>query len=305
MSSGPRREAATVMSIVARLLTEPSYLAQFMRDRHEALSTYRTPPIIHDELLALDAERVRHFGALISKVQHNLLWKCFGGTLYVLKQYGVELNVFAEYRRSSPPMHANVSAEERVRRFLDFLPTILASAPSGSLYGLSEVLEHERNIWEIECALTRHRNVRPKACVNQRGLRPWNPRNLVPRFRGVVQFAAYPFNPNELKEKLRANCLRRRHAVQIRRARTKRCRLLYWGDPESMSVRVFQLPIDLFSLLQLVDGRQSVEQLASVWHPRDQSVSASSLCRKLLERASQAGVILFVTASKPSTGDRL
>jgi hypothetical protein len=270
------REIATVTSIVARCLTEPDFLSVLCSRPSEALAGYPLADRTRRDFLTLDVDRIRRFGGLITKVQHNYLWEGFAGTLYLTKHFGIELSAFAEYRGAIGGQPRPDTREQRTAAFLDFLSTYIARHGPRRWAALRAVLTHERHTWSVanEVAASQHPSRPAAETASTKG--------CVPRFAGPVHLEEYACDPHALIDQARQG---RCHPLRSRLCH----RFVYWGNPETQTVHVLTVDRDTFRVLGYIDGRRSVAQLCTV-AGRAARLS-SERCLLLLSRAHALGLI--------------
>jgi hypothetical protein len=203
-------------SLIARCLVDPGYLAGLM-------ASGSAPVLVDGE--ALDLRRVRLFGGLITKVQHNDLWEDFPYTRAALKLLGVELEFFATYRddflrlRSSKP-----DKTTRVRSFLDTLESWLMQHWSTSAAAALDICRHERALWQTRHSLDDLAEAQTQAPVRKRKLGP----------AGVLTVVCFDHDPTEIMAAIR-------RAEPLDQLHARPFFVCYCGDPRAKQIRVVEV----------------------------------------------------------------
>ena len=237
-----------VESLIARCLMQPGHL--------QLLLASSSPPFERSEL-----ERLRLFGGLITKVQHNDLWDDFPATRQLLARAGIELAFFAEYRlRRLAPGGPKPSRESKYRRFGAFLEDYLREKPCSETAGLKEVFRHEWNVWQVSgraCSAMETGDGAgtagtPIPTDDLLSLSWTEVRRMIPRFNGCFLVARFSVDPVRV-----IATLDRRRAKLPRVPRTRPVTLGYWNDGRG-DCRVLLLASNEAAVLSHIDGKRTV-----------------------------------------------
>lgn len=214
MATDQTRQQATAESLVARCLLDPGYLSEHLREGADPLT-------VGGE--ALDLTRVRLFGGLITKVQHNDLWEDFRYTRASLKLLGAELEFFAAYRDEFLQARAeHPDRIARVDRFLQALERWLGEHWSAAAWTAWDVLRHERATWQTLLAV-----------ATREGVDLQNAHEML-RPNGVVSVVGFDHGPPQIMEAIRS-------AGSLAEVPTRPTFLCYWGRAEPPEVRVLEV----------------------------------------------------------------
>jgi hypothetical protein len=250
--------AAKVNSIIARCLLDPPFLDALASNTEETLKGYGLDEQEQRGFLSLDLSRIRFLAGFITKIQNHDVIAEIAQTHILLRHYNLELPVFSAYRETHQRMRlANPGKREKVRAFVAFLKAYLASLPAGSAPGLEDILNHEWLMWEAsESAGTRPPvpgTGSSDATPPERALDDFD--ELVPRMNGVFRVAVFEHDPLEI-------------AGQIAKSAFDSSRLCkdagiwgYWGNPGSVSVRLFRLDYGVLMVLQEITGSRSIGEI--------------------------------------------
>jgi hypothetical protein len=252
---------ATVNSIIARCILDPPFLDALTSNTEETLKGYDLDPDERRGFVGLDLSRIRYLAAFITKIQNHDVIAEIAQTHTLLRHYDLELPVFSAYRERHQRLRpANPGKREKVRAFVAFLKTYLASLPADSAPGLEDILNHEWLMWEASASAGTQRPV-PGARSNHatgpaRDLNDINDIDeWVPRLNGVFRVGLFEHDPVEI-------------AGQIARSAFDSSRLCkdagiwgYWGNPRSASVSLFRLDYGVLMVLQEITGNRSVGEI--------------------------------------------
>ena len=242
-----------VEEIIARCLTEPSFLSAVLSTREAALAGYALDPCAKDEFARTDFERIRQFSGFITKVQHNFLWDWFPATLKLLRHYDVDLDFFAEYRHAylaSGPRGR--SQRDKVDSFLQHLTSYLAERQE--FPGLSNVIRYERTIWELHQNLALATAGAFRAAGEVKAL-PWRDiLRLVPVLNEPLRIELFDCNPAALVASVMAGAFR---APTAEPARVFAIRI----DPSDMTLRTLEIEELPALLLSCINGRRSLRSV--------------------------------------------
>ncbi|MFD9044010.1 hypothetical protein [Streptomyces bottropensis] len=274
---------AAVQLFLARCVVDPPFLELARNDLQRALSGLDLTGRERQEFLSLDLNRVRTFAGFVTKVQNNTLWQMFPYTRLLVDHYGLDLKLFSAYQAQHQCDRANqVDRIERTRHFAAFFPGWLASIGATHYPGLLDLFQHERLQFEQQVAL--------QAAASDQGP-PVDPAlldrdtrtvdRLVPQIRGLLLIESFRHDPARIIQALETD----RQALADLPALPRL--LAYWGDRDSLQLRVFEVDVYLRDLLGLVDGRHTLGQLLPAGDPL-RAALRTGLCRM-----ADAGVLTF------------
>ncbi|MFG2987314.1 hypothetical protein ACGFYQ_39795 [Streptomyces sp. NPDC048258] len=274
---------AAVQQFLARCVVDPPFLVLARNDLQGALSGLDLTGQERQEFLSLDLNRVRTFAGFVTKVQNNTLWHTFPYTRLLVDHYGLDLELFSAYQAQHQCDRADqVDRTERTRHFAAFFPGWVASIGATRYPGLLDLFQHERLWFEQRLAL--------QVAVPDQG-RPVDPAildrdaraadRLVPRIRGLLLIESFRHDPDRVIQALQTG---RRTLADL----TELPRLLaYWGDRDSLQLRIFEVDVHLCDLLDRVDGRHTLGQLLPAGDP------LRSALRTVVRRMAKVGVLTF------------
>ncbi|HSF98026.1 MAG TPA: hypothetical protein VLA55_04990 [Ornithinibacter sp.] len=214
VASQGTRGPATAETLVARCLLDPGFLDEHLREGSSPLT-------VDGE--ALDLRRLRLFGGLITKVQHNDLWEDFRYTRASLKLLEVELEFFADYRAEF--LRARVSNPDRIARvgrFLDAVEQWLGEHWSPAAWTALDVVRYEREIWRTQLGMATCGGTTPQDTIEL--IRP----------DGVVTVVGFDHDPPQVMAVVRA-------AGSLADVPTRSTFLCFWGRPRPAEVRVLEV----------------------------------------------------------------
>jgi hypothetical protein len=254
-------DSAVVNAILARCLMDADFLDGVRRDPEKHLRQYDLAAETRLEFLQLDWTRLYNFAGFVTKVQHNQLWQTMPYTRALLKYYRIEIEIFAAYRRTHLRLRAatRVNPDDKIRSFIEFIDSYLASHNPDAFPGLRDIVCHERILWESELILNRPEhdpdNGQPTK-VSFTSLEPVELGIVVPIVRGALNVRRYRYDPALIVARLNQGSF-------AQDAIPRRVRWLgYWADPAAGRLRVLELDRLSSAVLSLVDGRRSVRAIA-------------------------------------------
>ena len=249
---------ATVNSIIARCILDPRFLDALASNTEETLKEYALDEQEQRGFLSLDLRRIRYLAGFITKIQNHDVIAEMAQTHTLLRHYDLELPVFSAYRETHQRMRAaNPGKREKVRAFVAFLKTYLASLPPDSAPGLEDILNHEWLMWEASLSAGTQP---PASGAGSTGETPPeraldNLDELVPRMNGVFRVGVFEHDPLEI-------------ANQIAKSAFDSSRLCkdagiwgYWGNPGSVPVRLFRLDYGVLTVLQEITGSRTIGEI--------------------------------------------
>ena len=279
-----------IMSILARCLLDPAFLARFDKDPMGAADEYSLDEQTRSELIELKIDRLRNFGGFITKVQHHYLWKSFPKTLSLLTHYGIELKVFAAYRSIVQQSRDSyrVTQDEKIERFLNFLEGFLESKDGAQYVGVREVLIHEKVRWEIELMSFEGKPSRPQHLVSDLStLTSRQFDRLVPSVRGMLRIYEFNYNPLEIISSLSDGEFKPDQITPYQRV------FAYWIDSATNELRVLELEPVTSVLLSQVDGHRSIRAIIRRVASKFAGGIKLSQLRPFFRDASDAGLLNF------------
>jgi len=283
----------SVESIVARSLTDPTFLEALIANPNKALDSGCLDSKAKSEFLVADLAKLRAFSGFICKVQHNFLWESLPATRKLLAFFGMEIELFAAYRKTQIS-HKTKNEERRISivRFIDFLKSYSKRKQEPPFQIVHEVLRHERASWEAR--LTLQATPRPSAISGSTDkVTTWSElRRLRPIVNGSMALHEFSWDPTvvaaaALEERFDGKKPRQRPVI-----------LGYWGDSSSSQARILRLERFEASVLCWVDGRRAIRQIVD----KVRRMSPGDLRPKdfqgLFESMAEAGILrLSVTRS--------
>jgi hypothetical protein len=274
---------AGVDTILARCLLDPEFLRRVSNDPGGVLAAYDLDERARRDFESFDFGSVRNFAGFITKIQHNDLWESLPGTRSLLKHYEIEIETFTAYH----PLHAGLRArrvprDEKIAAFLDFLQARLAAKPHERYPGLRDVLVHERLTWEIRTRLSKEGD---EGRTNGAASRSGRFDRLVPAVRGVARVGSFEFSPFAIAEQLAQG------RFEPSGLSAKPHSLVYWGDPVSQQLRVFEVDEVTAAILREVDGRRSVGAVVRRATRRLGGEAPPSRFRPLFETTADRGLL--------------
>lgn len=247
----------SVQQFLARCVVDPPFFEAAIADLEAALASFDLTEQERLDFARLDLGRVRSFAGLITKVQNNGLWHTFPSTRLLIDHYGLDLELFTDYRlqhqldRGAAP----VDHTERTRHFAAFFPEWVAARGVHRWPGLLDVFHHERMWLEQRLALADEPgwpNRAPRSLVAE-------PDSALDRLtlhvRGLVLVEFFAFNPADVVHALAENRNRLDALTPYPR------HLAYWGDRDAMRLRVFEIDAVGRNFLERVNGRTSLAEL--------------------------------------------
>jgi hypothetical protein len=274
-----------IEAVLARCLVEPAFLEAMRDDSAAALNPYGLDPEAEASIRTSDFGRIRRFSGFIGKVQHNHLWDSFPATRSLLCFYGIELDVFADYRsvQLSPEVRT-ADRDGRTRCFLEFLE----NHPAAREYaGIAEVLRHERALWEVRMAcsaVTRQDSSSLRGeDISSLGWREFL--RLVPRPPGPVRIASFAFDPALLAAQVCAGEFRGSPPAAGARV------LAYIGERHTAQLRVLEIDALTALVLSKLDGRRRVRAVIAAVRHAGVANAPPLAFRDFFESAAASGLI--------------
>jgi hypothetical protein len=277
-----------IMSIVARGLMEPAFLEQLAVEPLNTLAAYGLDQRLLTEFGYLDIARLRNFGGLISKVQHNYLWESFPATQRLLCHYDLEIRLFADYRLfiQENPEAQTASRHLKIARFVQFVEDQLSRSDPARYPGLADVLKHEKLSWEVSkspwAAVTRTtRSDHPDLTA----VRAAEFGRLIPRLQGRLSVSDFEYDPLQIitqlaREQFDPNGLSIRGRV-----------LAYWIRTPDAPLQVIEFDPGTIAILSSIDGRRSIRTIVR----RITGASHVSRFVPFFEAASKHGLFTFAS----------
>jgi hypothetical protein len=271
-----------VETIIARCLIEPGFLGK--------------PGAANESLAKLDfeqseLEKIRRLAGFICKVKHNHLWGLFPATRRLISHYGIELDLFTKYRLEHDPPAFNAkteSVDDRLISFINFLDAHFSSRGNSYPYPmLSEILRHERLIWETRLLLISPA-VQPISSDDLHGL-PWfRFQRLVVGLDPSLRLSSFHYDVQSLASQSAAAGIK----DKIRRG--PREVLAYYLDRNSDTVRVVEVDPITTQLLSLINGKRSVRRVIFASRALGLSHARPLEFREFFEAAHRFGLINFL-----------
>lgn len=275
---------AAVQHFLARCVVDPPFLELARSDLQRALSGLDLTGQERREFLGLDLNRVRTFAGFVTKVQNNTLWHTFPYTRLLVDHYGLDLDLFSAYQAQHQCDRTDrVDRTQRTRHFAAFFPGWLASIGTTHYPGLLDLFQHERIWFEQRLALQaslpdQGRPIDP-ALLDQEGRAA---DSLVPWIRGLLLIESFDHDPAHVIQALQTGGPALADLTALPRL------LAYWGDRDSLQLRIFEVDVHLCELLGRVDGGHTVGQLL----PADDNPLRAAL-RTAVRRMAEVGVLTF------------
>ena len=274
-----------VEEILARCLTEPSFLASLATNPGAALAAYPLDAKTRAAFVNMDMQRVRRFSGFIGKVQHNYLWDFFPAARRLLQRYKVEIEVFAEYRAIQllPELRAQKQSD-KIRRFAAYLSNYAIKRPE--FIGLAAAVRYERACWELrksKAAL----HAPPPLTAAVAGAATWADfLRLVPTPIGPLRIKSFDCDPARLV----ASILDETFVGYP--TGTDRLFVLQL-DPQDSLLRISEVEELPALLLSLIDGKRSVRSVVAAARRRALAATPPQAFRAFFEEAAAAGFIGF------------
>jgi len=277
-----------VEEVIARCLLEPDFADSLRQTPARTLHPYLFDKQTREQIESADLDKILQFAGFINKVQHNHLWEFFPATRKMLCYYGIELEVFTAYRaRVSPQLRAS-GLDAKTRSFLEFLEHYLADK-KGRYPGLSEVLRHERNIWEVSLTViaAAGREVLPGALLSSLKWKTFQ--QLVPCINRPLRICTFAVDP----EKITAEVKRGTFGGLVER--TEPTLFAYTLDRSRRSVVVLKPDHLTVDLLSRINGKRSVAAVIATAR-REGLIDVPPLdFREFFEQAAQSEHIWLYT----------
>jgi hypothetical protein len=246
-----------VNSILARCLVEPGFLHRLQAEPDAVLAHYALGDRTRRGFAELDFTRVRHFGGLITLVQHNYIWESFPYTRSLLHHFKIEIEVFADYR--DPYLRAfngrSASRADKISNFTAFLDNALAHRLEPWAPVMRALVRHELTILDVRAVADGRLNSPNNCIVDAKTLDARSFAKLVPQVRGRVRVQEYAFNPMAV-----VACMDQGR-LDLTALAPHEITLAYWGDAAAGQLRIFELDPMSLLLLSQVDGRRSIRTI--------------------------------------------
>jgi hypothetical protein len=141
-----------IMSVLARCVVEPDFLALILRDPEAALASYPCSPDLQQELLGHDYGSVQQFAGFVTKVKNNPTWPHFPHTRIALIRHGLEADFFVGYSSDHTLLRQsdNRAPHARIDHFYDHLKVFLEVSPSTAAPQCLALLEHEYTLYILK-----------------------------------------------------------------------------------------------------------------------------------------------------------
>jgi hypothetical protein len=269
--------SGTVNAILARCLLDPDFLDGVARDPARAIAELPLEDRTRTELIAFDWSKVRAFGGLITKVQHNDLWPVLPYTRALLKACRREIAFFAAYRPTYLRLRANGATRER--KIQSFLVFLVESGHAAHCPGVLDVARHEQARWLAGQALSDQPDTTdrgPGVVIPARAAA--SSERLVPFVRGWLKTVSFTTDPEVAIAAInRGDPL----AASASAGRW----LGYWIRPGETYARLLELDARAVGVLEAVDGLRRIGSVA-----RRARVGLATT-REILRAAQTQGVI--------------
>jgi hypothetical protein len=267
---------ASAETLIARCLMDPQYL--------ESLRATPEGPLEQRDL-----ERLRLFGGFISKVQHNDLWDHFPVTRRFLRDYGLELLLFADYRASLFSTNGyKLPQPQKIRQFAKFLEERLVNQWSRRYPGLLEVLRHERYVWEL--SLETAAELKTNVAAAGDSLKWEAFLKLIPFFPNPFRIGCFDRDPIALAAIPDVSHSSRRRAFQI---------VLGYSKTPDGARRVLKLDGTSGAILNAVNGLRQVRTVIARARASGLGTAQPRQFRHFFEQAAQAGILAFKVQVTP------
>lgn len=279
---------SSIEEILARALTEPSFLAELIDDCEAALKPYRIDPEIRSAFSKTNFQQLRRFSGFIGKVQHNYLWDSFPATRRLLQWYKLELDVFAGYRPVQLSSELRAKAQpEKIRRFATYLLQYTNDRPE--LDGLAAVIRYERACWELREAAATHRMISELSADT--GDMSWSEfQRLVPAPIGPLRIERFDCNPASL-----AASVLNETFMGYRKENARLFLLLH--DPRKMLLRILEVEELQALLLSYIDGKRSVRAVIEAARRQALAAAPPRAFRSFFHEATMDGFIALQRAA--------
>ena len=279
-----------VEQVIARCLVEPGFAEALRSEPLKTLSVYSSDSAIQRSFASADIQKILRFSGFINKIQHNHLWEYFPATRQLLRYYGIELDIFTAYRPLQLSMNLKASSlDDKTRSFLDFLEQFMRPQESQRRYpGLTQILIHERSIWEISRTPSPSQDDLNGNAVLPHQLTSfkWSKfKRLRAGLNGPLRVCSFEIDPEETIGRIREG----RFDGKVNRIET--ALFLYQHDRERKSV-VVQRPDRLtIDLLSRINAKRSVFGVISSIRRSGLTEIPPIAFREFFTEAAVAGVI--------------
>jgi hypothetical protein len=272
-----------VEEILARCLTEPSFLALLIADRDTALDGYSLDPETLADFARTDLERIRQFSGFIGKVQHNYLWDWFPATRKLLHRYAIEIEFFSEYRAIQLAGELrSLTQSEKIRRFADYLALYTDNKPEFN--ALAALLRYEYACWELHDSITTGSGTKT---AQDAGPLSWAEfQELTPEKTMPTIIESFDCNPVQLVAQVLDGEFVQHHREENRW-------FVFQLNPLTMNVRLSEVEALPALLLFCIDGQRRVRSVIAAARRRGLASIPPKAFRSFLEGAAAAGFIVF------------
>ncbi len=254
--------SSAVQQFLARCVVDPPFLKLAREDLDIALAGFDLTAQERRDFLDLDLGRVRTFAGLVTKVQNNGLWQIFPHTRLLVDHYGLDLDLFSAYQENHQRDRANqIDRIERIRHFAVFFGQWFDSFDATSYPCLRDVFQHEHLWFEQRHSLRREERLPARTRDSLIHSNDEVVDRCIPALRGVVLTAFFRYNPASVIHRLELD-----PATLAGLAPQPRY-LTYWGDRDSLRMRIFEVDPALRGFLNGVDGRRLLGELLPVAEP--------------------------------------
>jgi hypothetical protein len=272
-----------VEEILARCLTDPSFLTLLSTDRDAALRDYPLDARTRADFDHIDVRRLRRFSGFIGKVQHNYLWEVFPATRRLLKQSGREIDVFADYRavQLSPSLRTE-SQSAKIRSFAAYLSNYAVQNPGCA--GLATAIRYEHICWELHQSVAVYRS-RPSLSAADIATSPWPEfLRLVPAAKGPLRIESFDCDPSRLVSRVLEGTFT---GASVGKPDVFVLRL----DPDSLLLQTVAIDELTALLLSCIDDKRSVRAVIAAARRRALATTPPQAFRAFFEDAQAADVI--------------
>lgn len=247
-----RNSNAIVASVVARFLSDAEFHRDVLSEPGKHLELSGLPPSIQGGFERFDFQRLANFGGLITQTQHNFLWEILPCTRALLKYHGLEISIFAQYRRHCLDFPAGkLSRNQKIERFSGYLRELLMHSPDDSALGVADILAHELSIWEVSQQIAGQDAELTSVtdCQTTNSAREFD--RLVPALDPRTRLLSFRYDPQAIVS------LIKRGQFGLRPLRRRTVYVGYFVDVRDASFKIVKLTRPVWRLLQECDGRRT------------------------------------------------
>jgi hypothetical protein len=278
--------ARGVQQFIARCVVDPPFLDLAANNLSSALADFDLSEQERIDFTTLDLAHVRTFAGLVTKVQNNGLWSTFPTTRLLIDWYGLDLDLFTDYRsqhqhdRCAP----DVSHTDRVRHFCDFFAAWVEPR-SNQYLGLLDVFNHERILYGQRLALQSVDVTSESVSVAIDTCSDNVIDQLVPEIRGRLDIERFRYNITDLVNAVRND------PASLGGLRANERYLAYWGDWSEMRLRIFEIDEAARALLLGVDGQSALADLLRLAAGAGGTASHRNALRSAMRDMMSIGVV--------------